>query len=202
MEFLKKVRFEENTEENQRIKELNSHENIDETTESIISTQEMIQDARARRDNKVKEFQCDKCKYKSSSKTLIKNHYSVSHNEDQTKNQNINIEKETATKMRKRFSCEVCTFKTTNTNYLKVHMDTTHQKMDNNIKNNTENKVTSKRIHCDICGKKFNKQETFNKHIKNEHNTANTQCNIGRSMELNKKKFNYKSTKSTNMKYT
>ena len=144
-------------------------------------------DARARRNCRVKEFQCENCNFKSSSKTLVNRHTKANHNDDQAKN--TIIENETATKIRKRFSCEICTFKTTNTNSLKVHMETTHQQNVNNFKNTSENKSKSKRIHCDICGKKFNKQETFTKHIQNDHNLHNTSVTereIGRSNQLNK----------------
>ena len=120
-------------------------------------------DARARRNCRVKEFQCENCNFKSSSKTLVNRHTKANHNDDQPKN--INIENETATKIRKRFSCEICTFKTTNTNSLKVHMETTHQQNVNNFKNTSENKSKSKRIHCDICGK----SSTSKKHSQNTY---------------------------------
>ena len=51
----------------------------EENNEPIISTQEMIQDARARRECNVKEFHCKKCDYKSSSTTLLDNHVKISH---------------------------------------------------------------------------------------------------------------------------
>ena len=115
--------------------------------DAIISTQEMIEDARARRQFNTQEFQCEKCDYKSGSKTLLKKHNTESHE----------------TTMRKRFSCESCPFKTTNESSLKIHTEATHNKT------KTKKVITSKskRIHCNDCKKKFNKEETFKKHIEN-----------------------------------
>ena len=55
--FLKDIRLETEIQEN--------------TNDLIISTQEMIEDARERRQHKVGEFFCDQCGYKSTSKTLL-----------------------------------------------------------------------------------------------------------------------------------
>ena len=41
----------------------------------------------------------------------------------------------------------------------------------------------SKRKECDICGKRFNKEETFNHHMKKEHEGMS---NNGRSNESRK----------------
>ena len=79
------------------------------------------------------EFHCEKCEYKSSSKTLLNNHKTyqhknekeISHIEDKTSTRD-QIENETETKIRKRFTCEVCTFKSTNENSLKMHINTNH----------------------------------------------------------------------------
>ena len=46
----------------------------------------------------------------------------------------------------------------------------------------------TKQIHCNMCDRKFNKQETFNKHMKISHQNNNNktvnQEMIGRSQEL------------------
>ena len=55
--FIKKVRKE--TSEN--------YENTADIDESAVSTQELISDARARRQNKTKQFKCDECEFESGS---------------------------------------------------------------------------------------------------------------------------------------
>ena len=51
-------------------------------------------------------------------------------------------------------------------------------------------KTKTKKINCESCGKNFNKQETFDKHMIVEHKKIKTvtQANIGRSdnMKINK----------------
>ena len=59
---------------NTREVETNKTEVNDTEDETEISTQEMISDARARRENRVKDFQCKNCEFKSSSNTLVKRH--------------------------------------------------------------------------------------------------------------------------------
>ena len=57
-------------------------------------------------------------------------------------------------------------------------MTTKHQ-----YENKKEMKIKSKRIHCDICGRKFNKDETFRKHKLVDHNQPSqtiTQNNQGK----------------------
>ena len=76
-------------------------------------------------------------------------------------------------------------YKTTNQNSLKYHIETAHHQYENR----TEHKLKSKRINCDVCGRKFNKEETFKKHMNTDHkNSKNsnssptiTQNNLGRS---------------------
>ena len=127
-----------------------------------------------------------KCDYETSSKTLLIRHTKVNH-EDKGKvieHQDNNID---TAKMRKRFSCELCTFKTTNENFLIVHRENNHPQED------ISEKSSSKRIHCKKCGKKFNKKETFNKHLKScqkSTKTTVTQDKIGRSNQINEAENN------------
>ena len=67
---------------------------------------------------------------------------------------------------------------------MKHHIATTHQ----HYENEKEEKPKSKRIHCEICGQKFNKEDTFKKHKITNHNIPSqksnqtiTQSNLGRS---------------------
>ena len=106
---------------------------FDDNDDAIISTQEMILDARARREFNIQEFKCQKCDYKSGSKTLMTKHNKMNHETGK-----------------------------------------------------------SKRIHCNECKQKFNKEETFNKHLKNCQIILSqriTRGESGRSIELNKMKY-------------
>ena len=56
-----------------------------------------------------------------------------------------------------------------------MHYNTNHK--------NEGNMTKSKRLHFNMCDKKFNKPETFNKHLKGEHkmyqtNTINKNQNV------------------------
>ena len=55
--------------------------------------------------------------------------------------------------------CEKCDFRTKSVTILKQHMKKCQQ-------NKT---TTSKRIHCNQCDKKFNKDSTFEAHMKKDH---------------------------------
>ena len=85
MDFIRNMRNNnENSIENTTEKE--NEENINQTKENedpILSTQEMISDARARRIQKNSIFKCDMCDFKSTSKTLLKNHKTAIHEEKQ-----------------------------------------------------------------------------------------------------------------------
>ena len=88
-----------------------------------ISTQEMIQDSRARREQKIIQFTCEQCGFRSGSETLLKRHKDLNHNE---------------------------------------------------INATTRKTYTSKRLKCEYCDKKFNKFETFKKHMKLIHKKEET----------------------------
>ena len=62
-----------NNEETETIVEQENRDSI------IISTQEMIRDARERRGKKLTEFQCKTCDYKSPSITLLEKHEKAYH---------------------------------------------------------------------------------------------------------------------------
>ena len=182
--FLKDIRFQKEIQQNENEntnKIVNEIQNTEENDDPLISTQEMIADARARRECTVKEFYCEQCEFKSSSKTLLNKHATINH-----KDKAIN-----SLKMRKRFSCDNCEYKTTNENSLKAHVKTNHTKENYQSKILVE-KVKSKRIHCNICDKNFNKPDTFNKHMKsahNEHKKPNIQQVAGRSNSMNNNKL-------------
>ena len=100
----------------------------------VLSTQEMINDARVRRIIRKNEFTCEKCEFKSASEALLRRHDKSHHKET----------KATSSK--------------------KVY--------------------TSKRLKCNMCAKKFNKLETFDKHMKTFHETDTSIGN--NNLRLNK----------------
>ena len=73
--------------------------------------------------------------------------------------------------------CDKCEFNTASITMLKRHKSTNHKEdeiqiVDNRVENLTEEKkqtnvktYISKRIQCDNCDKKFNKESTFKKHM-------------------------------------
>ena len=138
----------------------------------------MIEDARARRQHKVSEFSCKQCDYKSTSKTFMNKHITTNHNEEETEIEKIDtvISNSNSFNIRKCFSCDNCEYKTTNENVLKMHINTNHK--------NEVNIRKSKRLHCNMCDKKFNKLDTFNKHMKLDHKLHQTN---GRSKTQNVK---------------
>ena len=73
------------------------------------------------------------------------------------------------------------------------HKDTVHGTCEIiHNKNVSKSRINSKRLHCAYCDKKFNKKETYNKHIKTTHegqhheNSENSENN-GRSKISNNK---------------
>ena len=87
-------------------------------------------------------------------------------------------------KIGQRFSCKTCNFRTTNDDALKNHVIIHHQSLENETIKVNRN---TKRIHCKICEKKFNKKETFDKHMKSVHKKTHqlvTQPDTGRSTKI------------------
>ena len=77
-------------------------ESQEDDNEVVCSTQEMIFDARARRTNKTNTFGCEKCEYKSGSKTILNKHIKNIHKEEkEEQSEKSNNRKD----MRKRFTC-------------------------------------------------------------------------------------------------
>ena len=136
--------------------------------ESTISSQDMIADARARRSNNQKDFNCEQCEYKTKSKTLLHRHVESDHKNKEDK---ISSKMITERIIRKRNKCDECEYKFTSENNLKKHMETAHKNTCNQRGNTKETKtqINSKRIKCNLCDKKFNKQETYNIHITKTH---------------------------------
>ena len=62
--------------------------------------------------------------------------------------------------MRMRLQCDQCGYKTTSKDTLTRHKKAIHEGKEQSV---------SKRIVCKLCGKRFNKNATFNAHMKTTH---------------------------------
>ena len=110
---------------------------------------------------------CNKCEYKANTKENLHKHIAECHEESEIK-------------------CNQCDHKAITKQDLNKHIDLTH--IDNNINNNENDnddekipsknrrsqKYISKRIKCQKCDKKFNKKETYQKHVNKIHGGMNT----------------------------
>ena len=118
-------------------------------------TREFINDARERRslalNGKSKDMSCDHCEFQTSSKTLLTKHIDENHQEQIT---------QPTQEMRIRLQCDKCDYKTTSKDILTRHIKSIHE---------GKEKSVSKRKVCTICGKRFNKNSTFNTQMKNVH---------------------------------
>ena len=61
--------------------------------------------------------------------------------------------------MRVRYACDECNLKSTSKESLITHKKSHHK----------TKAVTSKRRQCNLCEKRFNKEITFNQHMKKDH---------------------------------
>ena len=99
---------------------------------------------------------CEHCNFTSSSKAMLNRHIERNHGEQQPQ------------EMRKRYTCDKCEFITTSTSILTKHREIQHkQKL---IK-------TSKRKTCEVCNKRFNKEITYNSHMKKVHKESDLRGN-------------------------
>ena len=161
----------------------------------------MIEDSRERRKEKVTEFLCDQCDYKSPSKTLLKRHVQTTHeamkfNCDQcdyntttkhnlilhtkenhqnkiSKGEQCDYKSPSKTLLNRhietkhevtKFHCDQCNYKATTKNNLNSHTEENHQNI-----STTKKIYTSKRIKCELCDRKLNKEETFIRHKNQDH---------------------------------
>ena len=99
-------------------------------------------------------LQCDKCEYSSTSNALLKQHKIIEHETEKIE-------------MRPRLSCDICEFKSTSETVLNQHKNLNHKTTTKNIKKHST--TSSKRKKCEYCDKQFNKEETYNKHVKKAH---------------------------------
>ena len=156
-----------NNEETETIVEQENQDSI------IISTQEMIRDARERRGKKLTEFQCKTCDYKSPSITLLEKHekayhkVTVVHNCEEcgkifTRTADLNQHKVSCHE-KKQYPCNKCDYKSPSTTLLDEHEKSYHH-------------VTV--VHnCDECNKIFSGIDDLNQHKVSCHDNKQYPCN-------------------------
>ena len=76
--------------------------------DDILNTQNMIDDAVARRNEKVKLFTCDICNFQSGSKTLLHRHMQSRHEKN-------------------KYECDECDYKATTKDGLRKHQNESHK---------------------------------------------------------------------------
>ena len=99
-----------------------------------------------------------------------------------------------------KFPCDQCTYIAQNNPDLKLHVDKQHM----NNKDLPPRTQKTKRISCNICEQKFNKKETYEKHMKKVHGGTQENMNIISDQNLvqttipfQRKLRSYKKTVST-----
>mgnify|MGYP003324695666 CR=1 FL=1 len=154
-----------------RIREKASDKNKDATEdENVFSSQDMINDARARRYQKGKTYKCDHCDFKSTSQTLSKRHQQSVHKEvlhacdqcDHKATAKGSLDEHTETQHKNnKIQCNECDYKAATTTNLEKHKESIHFKYTDPEKSIQENinvapkklKYVSKRIQCENCEK-------------------------------------------------
>ena len=125
-----------------------------------------------------KDFSCNQCEYKSKEESELKTHIEQNHDnaewqistqefiEDSRTRRNLpNAEKE------KMLNCKDCDWTTGSTTLLNRHIKSCHEG------NQESKKYISKRIKCQQCEKKFNKEETYTRHMVSAHKEAQNVTN-------------------------
>ena len=136
----------------------NMETHIEINDENNVSTQDFIQDARMRRNLRMRGLEeilkCDKCDYTTTSNSQLKKHTESLH---QIENKEI--------EMRPRFACNLCCFKTRFDVVLKQHTNINHNNKNgcSKVHNNKKKTIVPKRKKCDYCQIQFNKEETYEK---------------------------------------
>ena len=113
--------------------------------DDVCSTQNMIEDARERRRGET-EQKCDMCTYTTASKAMLRVHRRTKHRESLKEKQH----KEDSTGD-------------------KESMENSEEKRNCDDKSLKATKYTKKRIQCEKCDKKFNKESRFKSHMKTVH---------------------------------
>ena len=141
--------------------------------DDITSTQNMIEDARARKASKI-DKKCDQCDFSTASKAMLRLHVRTKHRinekqrEDREEVNTLSASKASTsdvsaennltnakTYIKKRIKCDHCDKKFNKQERFKLHMETVHK--------------GSKRDKCDKCDKTFNNKNALREHEKTVH---------------------------------
>ena len=165
-DFLKEMR--KKNEEKELNKEKEVIENCVSEEEPIPSTQDIIEDSRERRTLKEKgktHLECEMCPYKSQSKYIMKRHIKTRHEEGNETRVENKAEKEGTSTQDEVFK--------SNPGTGIIEERAPSNTLENNevvaSKEVKSNKYIPKRIACELCDKKFNKNDTFKKHMEKIH---------------------------------
>ena len=102
------------------LNDITHNQNEDDT----ISSQDMVDDARARRQNKNAKFSCDNCEYSTRSVSLLKKHKNNIHKNEAQSIPNQNNQERV---IRKREKCDKCNFISTSIETMDKHTKTVHK---------------------------------------------------------------------------
>ena len=143
------------------------------------------------------------CEYKSASTTLLSRHKITVHEENKFNCDECDDKFETTTHLKihketiheeKTFNCDQCHYQSTKEEDCIRHKETTHDIP--NVENTEENKAHSKggkqnkkyvqkRKKCELCEKKFNKSETFDKHMRQVHGSKTNKMKSNALVSIN-----------------
>ena len=150
-----------------------------------------------------RKFECNKCDYKAKDKPNLEKHIESQHTVntyecDITSTQNMIHDSRVRRNLNgKEIHCENCDFTsksmtllTLHTNGCMKHKETLFKKQNKTKENQGINANKGKRIHCEKCEKKFNKEQTYEAHIKKYHEEYNNNKKLSQvnlNLNLNQK---------------
>ena len=125
MDFILRMRSENDKKNNNKTNEELTKTNEE---EDITSTQNMINDSRARRELKGKSNECDKCDYKTGSISLLRQHVKQCSKSSENMNKSdITETVENKKSKSKRIQCKKCEQKFNKQTTFKIHMESVHK---------------------------------------------------------------------------
>ena len=169
MDFIKEMRRKNESKNNK----------TNEEEEDLTSTQMMIEDSRARRTlttQKMNQFECEVCPHKTGSKNLMKKHIKIYH--QSTYAQHCEKDNHEAGKVIEKVATNEISIQdevldsNPGTETIEERAPSPKTKKDKKVPTGGKKKTgkyVSKRITCEQCDQRFNKEETYNKHIKKYH---------------------------------
>ena len=129
--FIQNLRKQNELLKSKKAEIIGENQNHSDSNDEDISTQEMINEARARRHCSTKEFTCENCSYKSGSETLVKRHSEKEHIENK-------ITPKIKTYTSKRLKCDHCSKKFNKNATYQKHMEKFHQEIKITSQNNID----------------------------------------------------------------